>query len=168
MIMHKCLIIVLAVIAAGSGSLGLSAFILPPQARSQETGQSCEVAMLNAKKRIEQGRDITVITTITDGTLFDGSKRYPDHPDGRPTIIWLEVDGNAADSVMESLVFQKAIASQIIKSCNSVGAVTFIRYQTGWSSTVGLMRDGSIQNFECIDHDPEKGSPSWGQNWCDV
>jgi hypothetical protein len=166
MIMQKRLIDALAVIAAGS--LSLSAFILPPQARSQETGKPCEVALLNAKKRIEQGRDITVITTITDGTLFDGSKRYPDHPDGRPTIIWLEVDGNAADSVMESLVFQKAIASEIIKSCNSVGAVTFIRYQTGWSSTVGLMRDGSIQNFECIDHDPEKGSPSWGQNWCDV
>ena len=163
MIMHKCLIIVLAVIAAGSGSLGLSAFILPPQARSQETGQPCEVAMLNAKKRIEQGREITVMTNIEDG-----SKLYPDHPDGRPTIIKIIVNGRAADSVMESLGFQKAIASEIIKSCNSVGAVTFGLYRSGWTSTVGLMRDGSIQNFECIDHDPKKGSPSWGQNWCDV
>lgn len=159
--MHKHLNDALAVITAGF--LGLSATILPPQARSQETIQSCEIALLNAKKRIEQRRDITVITNIKDG-----SELYPDHPNDRPTIIWLEVDGNGADSVMESPVFQKAIASQIIKSCNSVGAVTFIRYQTGWFSTVGLMRDGSIQNFECIDHDPEKGSPSWGQNWCDV
>lgn len=151
----------LAIITAGF--LDLSAFILPPQARSQETTQSCEIALSDAKHRIEQGRDITAIATVTDG-----SERYPDHPDNRPKIIWLEVDGSAADSVMESLVFQKAIASQIIKSCNSVGAVTFIRYQTGWSSTVGLMRDGSIQNFECIEHDPEKGSPSWGQNWCDI
>jgi len=164
--MHKRLIDALAVIAVGS--LSLSAFILSPSARSQETGQPCEVAMLNAKKRIEQGRDITVKTTITDGTLVDGSKRYPDHPHGRPTIIWLEVDGSAADSVMASPAFQKAIASEIIKSCNSVGAVTFIRYQTGWSSTVGLMRDGSIQNFECIEHDPEQGSPSWGQEWCSL
>lgn len=151
----------LAIITAGF--LGLSALILPLQASSQETTQSCEIALSDARNRIEQGRDITVIATVTDG-----SERYPDHPDNRSTIIWLEVDGNAADSVMESLVFQKAIASQIIKSCNSVGAVTFIRYQTGWSSTVGLMRDGSIQNFECIEHDSEKGSPSWGQNWCDI
>ena len=78
--MQKRLIDALAVIAAGS--LSLSAFILPPQAKSQETGQPCEVAMLNAKKRIEQGRDITVMTNIEDG-----SKLYPDHPDGRPTII---------------------------------------------------------------------------------
>lgn len=161
MIMQKRLIDALAVIAAGS--LSLSASILPPQARSQATGKSCEAVILNAKKRIEQGRDITVMTNIEDG-----SELYPDHPDDRPTIIKIIVNGRAADSVMESPVFQKALASEIIKSCNSVGAVTFIRYQTGWSSTVGLMRDGSIQNFECIDHDPEKGSPSWGQNWCDV
>ena len=161
MIIHKRLSEALAMIAAGS--LGLSTVIGPPQARSQETTQSCEIALLHAKKRIEQGRDITVITNIKDG-----SELYSDHPDSRPKIIWLEVDGNAADSVMESPVLQKAIASQIIKSCNRVGAVTFIRYQTGWSSTVGLMRDGSIQNFECIEHDPEKGSPSWGQNWCEL
>lgn len=165
-IMHKRLNETLAVITAGS--LGLSAFILSPSARSQETGQPCEVALLNAKKRIEQGRDIAVKTTITDGTRADGSKRYSDHPDGRPTIIWLEVDGSAADSVMVSSVFQKAIASEIIKSCNSVGAVTFIRYRTGWSSTVGLMKDGSIQNFECLEHDPEKFRPSWGQEFCSV
>jgi len=159
MIMQKRLIDALVIIAAGS--LGLSAFILTPQARSQETKQSCEVVMLNAKKQIEQGRDITVITNIKDG-----SERYPDHPDDRPAIIWLEVDGSAADSVMESPVFQKAIASEIINSCNSVGAVTFGRYQTGWIYTIGLMRDGTIQKFECVDDDPERGSPSWGQEWC--
>ncbi|MEW6493428.1 MAG: hypothetical protein AB1589_13125 [Cyanobacteriota bacterium] len=113
------------------------------------------------KKRIEQGRDITVIIDISDG-----SEKYPDHPDDRSTIIWLIVDGSAADSVMESPVFQKAIASEIINSCNSVGAVIFGRYQTGWIYTIGLMRDGTIQKFECADDNPERGSPSWGQVWC--
>lgn len=161
MIMHKRLIEALAIIAAGS--LGLSAFILPAKVRSKETEKSCEVVILNAKKHIKQGRNITVITNIKDG-----SELYPDHPDGRPNIIWIEVDGSAADSIMESPVLQKAIASEIIKSCNSVGAVTFIRYQTGWAYTVGLMRDGSIQNFECLDHVPEKFSPSWGQEFCSL
>lgn len=161
MIMNKGFINELAIIAAGC--LSLSTLLLPPPARSQETTQPCEVGILNAKKRIQQGRDIFVITGIEDGT-----KRYPDHPNGRPIIILLEVDGNAAEEVMASPVFQKAIASEIIKSCNSVGAVTFIRYQTHWVSTVGLMKDGSIQYFECIEYDPEGGSPSWGQERCDL
>ncbi|NEP13421.1 MAG: hypothetical protein F6K14_25085 [Symploca sp. SIO2C1] len=116
--MHKRLINTLAMMIA-AGSLSLSAFTLPPQARSQETPQPCEIALLNAENRIEQGRDI-----IVEIDIRDGSERYPDHPDGRPTIILLGLDGNAADSVMVSPVFQKAIASEIINSCNSVGAVT--------------------------------------------
>jgi hypothetical protein len=156
--MHKRLINAFAVITAGS--LGLSAFILPLQVRSQETTQSCEIALLNAKKRIEQGRDITVKTDITDVSKF-----YPDYPDGRPAGIWLEIDGSAADSVMASPVFQKAIASEIINSCNSVGKVIFIQYQTASAYTFGLMRDGTIQNFECVYY-PEQGSLSWGQIWC--
>ncbi|HAG83358.1 MAG TPA: hypothetical protein DCL61_19990 [Cyanobacteria bacterium UBA12227] len=160
MMRHKGFINALIFLVAGS--LGLSAFILPPQARSQETTPYCEIALSNAKNRIEQGRDI-----IVEIDIKDGSEKYPDHPDGRPTIIWLIVEGSAAESVMESPVFQKAIASEIIKSCNSVGAVSFNRYQTGWIYTIGLMRDGTIQKFGCVD-DPEQGSPSWGQQWwCD-
>jgi hypothetical protein len=128
MIMPKHLINAFAVITAGS--LGLSAIILPPQARSKETGQPCEITLSNAKNRIEQGRDITVIIDIKDS-----SEEYPDHPDGRPTIIWFEVEGIAAESVMESPVFQRAIASEIINSCNSVGAVSFGVSHTGWINT---------------------------------
>jgi len=163
---HKHLINAFAVITAGS--LNLSAFILPSQARSQGTPQPCEIALLNAENRIEQGRDI-----IVEIDIRDGSEGYPDHPDGRPTIIWIAVDGSAADSVMVSPVFQQAIASEIIKSCNSVGAVAFNRSQTGWSSRVGLMRDGNIQHFECAeDHIEDYNIPfpseavRWGLQWC--
>jgi hypothetical protein len=185
MIMHKRVSEALAVIAAGS--LGLSAFILPPQARSQETKQLCEVAMLNAKKRIEQGRDISVTTDITNG-----SDKYSNHPDGRPAIIviWLDFPGSygyrgvgsaddgvgSADdavSVMESPRVQRAIASEIIKSCNSVGAVTFIlKQQPPWATTVGLMRDCSIQKFECLLPDELPNDSSlplrWGKELCSI
>ncbi len=70
---------------------------------------------------------------------------------------------------MESPVFQRAIASQIINSCNSVGAVSFGRYQTGWIDTIGLMRDGTIQKFECAEDHIEDYNPEtlrWGQQWC--
>lgn len=83
--MHKHLIKAIAVTAAGS--LGLSAFILPSKARSQEITQSCETALLNSKNRIEQGREITLRTHITDG-----SKKYPDHPNSRPIFIFIFLD----------------------------------------------------------------------------
>ncbi|MBD1936745.1 hypothetical protein [Microcoleus sp. FACHB-68] len=159
--MHKYLIEALAVITAGT--LGLSALILPSPARSQETKESCELGILNAKNRIEEGRDITVITNV-----IDASKKYPDHPDNRPRIVMIAVDGIAADSIMVSPVFRRAITSEIIKSCNSVGAVTFNRYQTSWLITVGLMKDGSIQNFQCLLKDRRTARPSWGEEWCDI
>lgn len=148
-----------------AGSFGLSAFILPLQVRSEETGKSCEVVLMNAKKRIEQEKEITVMTNV-----IDSSERYPAHPPGRPTMIMVVVDGREADSIMVSPVFQKAIASEIIQSCTSVGAVTFGQYQTGWTSTVGLMAEGSIQHFECLDDYGEQGPSqvSWGQEWCSL
>ncbi|MBD2016113.1 hypothetical protein H6F96_19335 [Microcoleus sp. FACHB-53] len=39
---------------------------------------------------------------------------------GRPLFVTIIVDGNAADSVMSSPVFQKAITSEIINSCGSL------------------------------------------------
>ncbi|HEY9637330.1 MAG TPA: hypothetical protein V6D14_28275 [Coleofasciculaceae cyanobacterium] len=67
---------------------------------------------------------------------------------------------------MESPVFQKAIASEIIKSCGSVGAVTFGRHRTDWSITLGVMSDGTIRQFECVNSDPERDKLSWGQQVC--
>lgn len=161
LIMHKYLIEALAVIIAST--LVLSTLILPLPARSQETIKSCELVIQNAKKRIEQGRRITVTTNI-----IDVSKKYPDHPNDRPTIVMIAVDGQAAYAMMVSPVFRRAIASEIIKSCNSVGAVTFNRSQSAWLVTVGLMKDGSIENFECILQDRQKDPPSWGQEWCEI
>jgi hypothetical protein len=127
-------------------SLSLSGFALPPQAKSEPTRKSCEAAIADGRGRLEKGRDITVTTDIADE-----SEIYPNHPNGRPLFVTIIVDGNAADSVMTSPVFQKAIASEIIKSCGSVGAVTFGRQATDWSITFGVMSGGTIESFECID-----------------
>src|SRR5919202_4018893 len=122
-----------------AGTLGLSALVFPSQVRSE----SCEASIRGAKERIERGRNITVMSDTVDG-----SQTYPNHPNGRPRIVTFRFQGKAADSVMESPAFQKAIASESIKSCGSVGAVTFGRNQTDWSITLGLMSNGSIEKFE--------------------
>jgi hypothetical protein len=140
-------------------SVGLSAFVVPPQAKSEQIRKSCETAIADGRSRIQKGKDIAVTTDIADH-----SDIYPNHPKGRPLFVTIIVDGNAADSVMSSPVFQKTITSEIIKSCGSVGAVTFGRQRTDWSITFGIMPDGTIKGFECID--PEGSNPLWGQQIC--
>ncbi len=150
-----------AIVFLAAGSLNLSAFALPPQAKSEQTRKSCETAVADSKVRIEKGKDITVTTDIASR-----SETYPNHPSGRPLFVTIIVDGNAADSVMLSPAFQKAIASEIIESCGSVGAVTFGKQATDWSITLGVMSDGRIEGFKCIDPDPEVDRIPWGQQIC--
>jgi hypothetical protein len=150
-----------AIVFITTGALSLSPFALPLQARSEQTRKSCETAIADGTSRIEKGREITVTTDITDR-----GEIYPNHPSGRSLFVRIVLDGNAADSVMLSPVLQKAISSEIISSCGSVGAVTFGRYRTDWSSTFGLMPNGTIKQFECVDPDPDRDKLSWGQQVC--
>lgn len=151
------------VVIIATGFLGLSTLVLPPQAKSEETGKSCQAAMGAAKQRIEQGRNITVMIDTTDN-----SRAYPDYPKGREETVRVALIGRDADSVMSSPVFQKAIASEIIRSCNSIGAISFNKYQTGWTSTIGLMSDGTIQPFKCYESHEARPRLSWGLEYCDL
>ncbi len=151
-----------AIVVIAAGSLSLSVVGLPTQVRSESKGQICEAAIANGRERITTGRSVRIVSS----NIEDGSQIYPDHPDGRPQIVQFRLDGEAADSVMNSPVFKKAIASEIINSCGSVGAVIFGRDQTDWYSTFGLMPSGTIKQFECVDPDPERNNSSWGQQVC--
>jgi hypothetical protein len=150
-----------AIVVIAVGSLGLSAVVLPSPVRSEEAGESCQVATRTARERIEQGRSITVMTYT-----LDHSETYPNHPNNRPLIVQIVVDGSAASSVMKSPVFQKAISSSIIKSCGSVGGVIFGKARTDWYLTLGLMPNGTIEYFECLNPNPERNKLSWGQQVC--
>ncbi len=155
------------VLIIATGFLVFFPLVLPLEAKSQETGKSCEAAINAAKERLERGRNITVKIVVRDN-----SKAYPDHPNGRPETVLLglvgSIIGSDADSVMASPVFKKAIATEIIRSCNSIGSVTFNKNQTGWISTIGLMSDGTIQPFKCDDYDQGKARRSWGWESCDL
>jgi hypothetical protein len=150
-----------SIVILTTGALGLSAFAMPQSAKSEQTRKSCEVAIANANERITTGRSITISSNIVDGT-----QTYPDHPVKRPQIVQIRLNGKEAESMMRSPVFQKAIASEIINSCGSVGAVIFAIAQTDWASTFGLMPDGSIKKFQCVTPDRERNKLSWGQTVC--
>jgi len=130
-------------------------------AESERAENSCKVAMNRAKERITKGRDLRIVSV--------GNVNAPsDHPNGRPLILQIVLEGKAAESVMSSPVFQKALASEIIKSCNSVSAVNFGMYRSGWSSMTGLMPDGTIQGFQCLEPDRDMPKISWGQQVCSL
>jgi hypothetical protein len=137
-------------------------FSSPAWAGSKQAEVSCETAITNAKERIVKGRNLTVVKVNTR----DNSKNYSYPLASRPLIMSIYLSGRATASVMNSPVLQKAISSDIIKSCPSVGAVAFLMAQTDWVSLVGLMPDGTIQKFECISPDGEGGKPAWGKYYC--
>jgi len=150
-----------AVVFTAVASLGLSAFALSPQVKSEQARKSCETAIADGRGRIEKGRSAVATTNIANY-----SEVYPNHPSGRPLFVTILLEGTAVESVMSSPVFQKAIASEIIKSCGSVGAVMFGARETDWSITFGIMSDGTIKGFECIDFNPDGNEPLWGQQIC--
>jgi hypothetical protein len=127
-------------------------------AESGRTEDSCKVAMNTAKERITRGRDLRIVS-------FGNVDAPPDHPNGRPLISRIVLEGKAANSVMSSPNFQKTVASEIIRSCGSVSAVDFAMYRSGWSSMTGLMPDGTIQPFQCLEPSREL-KVSWGQQVC--
>jgi hypothetical protein len=132
-------------------------------AESERTENSCKVAMNRAKERITRGRDLRLVSF---GNV-DVALTYPDHPNGRPLILQIVLEGKAASSVMSSPAFQKTVASEIIRSCGSVSAINFAMYRSGWVSMTGLMPDGTIQGFQCFEADPRL-KLSWGQQVCSL
>jgi hypothetical protein len=151
---------VFCLLALSSSMVNL--FCSPAQAESEQDTSACEAAITSAKERIFRGRNITAVKV----NARDHSQYYLNPPVSRPLTINLSLSGGATPSVMESPVFQRAIASDIIKSCTSVGAVGFSQAQTDWVSEVGLMPNGTIQQFECVTPNGENSVLPWGKYSC--
>lgn len=134
--------------------------------RAEGKPRDCTMTIATAQKRLTTGRDVEV-----NIKSFDISEDYPDHPDNRPMTYLLILKGAATESIMRSPRFQKAIATEIIKSCESVGVVTFGMDGTGWGQSVGVLPGGRIDNFECVEHPGSRGVPKkliWGQEFCNI
>lgn len=144
------------------GFLSLSPLVVPSQVRGQEI-KSCVAAIVKAKERTREGRSINVFSD-----LRDHSTEYPDSAKKRPVTILMLMQGRETVSMMGSTRLKTSLASDIINACEFVSAVTFAQYQSGWSSTIGLMSDGSIKEFECLE--PSRYGPKlrWGQEVCSV
>lgn len=125
---------------------------------------NCKAAIIDANRRIMKGRNISVKTDIREV-----SDTYTDYPSGRKYALWFLLNGTSSESILQSAQFQKYFASQIIKNCDDVSLVLFGTGGSDYYWKIGLMPNGAIDFFECIDDKVEETPgirPKWGQQYC--
>jgi hypothetical protein len=127
---------------------------------------ACSEALQAGKNRIESIKNIQSVNI----KQYDIALRYPDHPIGRSQRYIYSMKGPAVDSVMGSPKFITSIAQSIIKKCDTVGSVTFALAHSGWGISVGILSDGNIRIFKCLEHPREETilETHWGEEYCSV
>lgn len=132
----------------------------PIQAQEAETAKGCTAIITDIQNIIEKGREVTVSTRINDI-----SDKLTGYPATRPYRYLFLLSGQASESIMHSFKFQEIIAKRIIANCNNVGMVTFAVSGTDYVLSNGLMPDGTVKSFDCIDYQ-KVTHLSWGQEIC--
>ena len=123
---------------------------------------SCNEAITNVISKLETGRDLKV-------THQNISKHYyTDYPLGRPESISLGMTGGATTSVLSSRILMTNLATEIVQSCSSFGIVRFGRRGTDHVVTFGLLANGRVELFVCIDEEVARRGYKlrWGENIC--
>lgn len=145
-----------------AGLIALNASLtlaLPIQAQEVQTQKDCAATIAYAQSTIETGRNVQIIIRSSD------ISNEPDHPDNRPYNYSFSMGGNASTSVMNSPEFMKILATKVINNCSSVASVTFGIEGSDYVSTLGLMPNGSVEGFKCIEPG-EFAARGWGYKTC--
>lgn len=145
------------------GLIALNTF-LPRSLQAQElkTSDRCTAAVASAQKRIETGRNVSVLLNVADNL----PQTYTNYPANRPYRYTFALNGTAANSIMNSDKFMKSIATSVTTNCNSVSMVIFAVYQTDWYYAYGLLPNGKMENFSSNCVEPGPGKLRWGQQTC--
>lgn len=150
-----------------AGFLSLTALLgLTPPLQAQEmvsppVTPSCTATLTNAQKRLESGRQLKVGVTSNDVT-----QSYADHPSNRPFEYTFVLRGPANRAVMHSPKFIATIATDVIQACETVSLVTFVVADTDHMYLLGLMPNGQVEAFDCLEPTRIGKRPAWGQVVC--
>ncbi len=137
----------------------LSVLNTPLQAQEKN---SCAATATNVQNLIEKGREVEVSVHS-----FDISQEYPDHLENRPYSYEFVLKGGASTAIMSSPNFMKIIANQIVSDCKDVSLVVFVKAQSDIFEKIGLMPDGEMKFFDCIDLDLNSNERQiWGKMIC--
>ena len=131
-------------------------------ASARSGSASCLSTLVNATTDITQGRSIEMRLS------FANIEGYPDSPLERPHQIILAMSGDDNEKVMELGGLQSSIANNLFRACDSAGMVTFAVANSGYVFSYGVMKDGSVKAFECIDTDLDNRKLLWGKQICNA
>lgn len=144
-------------------SLSLTPFSLSQPAHAKEPTSTCPAALQSVQAQLKAKPNLEIVS-VTKRTVTEA---YPDHPNGRPDWYVFSLRGRSAESLLNSPRLMTTLASQIIRNCETTSLVLFGLANSGYTALLGLMPDGSIQPFECLE--PGRGAsnrPAWGKTIC--
>ncbi|PSB33920.1 hypothetical protein [Stenomitos frigidus] len=141
--------------------LGLTIQVQAQEMVSPPVTPSCKAALANAQKRLESGRQLKVGVTSNDVT-----QSYADYPRTRPTGYTFAFQGTAALTIINSPKFMTALATDVIHACDTVSMVTFAVDRSDNLVFLGLLPDGQVKTFECLEPTRTGKRPTWGQTFC--
>ncbi len=123
----------------------------------------CLNALIDAQTYLKEGRAIEVRTS------FANIQGYPDAPSNRPHRVILAMAGEDSDKVMESEPLRSSISTNLLRNCSSTGMVTIAVANSGYFRDHGVMKDGTITTFQCVENRlEEKEELRWGQQFCNL
>jgi hypothetical protein len=144
-------------------SLLLLAPVTAQEAQPTSTSQDCATTVLDARNTLEQGRDVTV----GDIRIANISTFYANYPEGRPMSYRFKLRGSAVEDIMRSPQLMTMLSKDIIEHCDTVGKVSFNPDQTDWEESYGLLGQGIVGEFRCVEPGSRSGSSlAWGYNIC--
>lgn len=120
---------------------------------------SCKAAVNSVKTQLQKQKNVQLVSVNKEDS------NYPDHPKNRPYSYIFILQGTGADSVLFSDKLMTSLATKIIPQCQNIGLVVFALYNSHLSVDFGLMHNGSIQAFECIERE-NAAMPKWGETVC--
>lgn len=142
-------------------TLTLTALHLGIQPSHGNPERQCQEAVQSVRSQIQTGRNLEILPTIKR----NAAAVYSDAPIGRPDEYVIPLRGAEALNILSSPQMMTNLARQIISQCPNASMVTFGIANSGNIVSLGLMPDGSMAIFNCIE--PGRGlRPRWGQIVC--
>ncbi|NES19734.1 MAG: hypothetical protein F6K41_12590 [Symploca sp. SIO3E6] len=127
---------------------------------------SCQAAIqaVTAKLRDEQNIEIVSVTKR------DVSEIYSDYPKERPGGYFITMRGNQVINLLNSPQLMSILTTQIIDNCETASLVMFGFPNSDFTVPLGLMPNGTVQPFECLEVSLEEleyiEKPVWGKTFC--
>jgi hypothetical protein len=127
--------------------------------------KECDRAVAMAKSKLQK---INKLQFLAVRQLKLSQSSGSDRPLNRPLMYSIILDGYGGEKIMYSPKMMQNISTELIYRCQSVAAVLFGMKDSDWTQMFGLMNNGKVQAFECVDLPREKYNRelAWGTQVC--